>query len=281
MLLISEAIRSFKRAYRLRQARNEVERRFRTAAAARPHGLPGMLVVSLTSYASRFATLTLTLRSLVRQTVAADKIILWIDAGDYDKLPKEVTDLVDSRFEIAMTPNLRSYTKIVPTLRAYPDAFIATFDDDVYYEANCLEQLVAAFDPESPAIICHRAHEIELGPDGSPVRYDDWTINTWQRIRSPLMFPTGVSGVLYPPGIFHADTCDEQIFLKLCPTSDDVWLYWMWRLNGHVALKIGDRVRVLEWPGSQSKRLQSINRENGGNDQAIRAMVERYGFPKP
>ena len=34
----------------------------------RPHGLPGPLIVSLTSHAARFATLAPTLRALTRQT---------------------------------------------------------------------------------------------------------------------------------------------------------------------------------------------------------------------
>ena len=45
------------------------ERRWRSPIAPKPHGLPGPLIVSLTSYGPRLASLHLTLKCLLRQSV--------------------------------------------------------------------------------------------------------------------------------------------------------------------------------------------------------------------
>ncbi|MFC3215790.1 hypothetical protein [Novosphingobium panipatense] len=57
-------------------------------AARRHHGLAGELVVSLTSYPVRYATLHLTLKSLLRQQTVPDRIVLWIADGDVAALPR-------------------------------------------------------------------------------------------------------------------------------------------------------------------------------------------------
>ncbi|MFD2814023.1 hypothetical protein ACFSYD_05000 [Paracoccus aerius] len=58
--MISGAFRAFKHRRRLARAQAEIVGRPDTSG--RPHGLPGPLVVSLTSYPARFGTLALTLR---------------------------------------------------------------------------------------------------------------------------------------------------------------------------------------------------------------------------
>src|SRR5579864_6248399 len=97
-----------------------------------PHGLPGTLVVSLTSYPPRFPTVALTLRCLLTQSIKPDHVILWIAHADEARLPPEVLALRALGLEIRSTEDLRSFKKIVPALRDFPDAFIVTADDDVY-----------------------------------------------------------------------------------------------------------------------------------------------------
>jgi len=41
---------------------------------------------------------------------------------------------------------------------------------------------------------------------------------------SPMIFPAGVGGALYPPGHLHPDVLDEATFRALCPSTDDAWL---------------------------------------------------------
>lgn len=271
--MISDAFRAFKHRRRLARAKAEVAAR--SDAPGRPHGLPGPLVVSLTSYPARFGTLDLTLKAILRQTVRPDRLILWLDRGDEGCLPPAVKALPG--LEVQTCPAWRSYKKIVPTLLDAPDSFVVTADDDVYYPTDWLEKLVAAAQ-DGARIACHRAHRIVL-KQGLPAPYGEWRHNVEAPERSPLTFLTGVSGVIYAPGVFHPDVTRDDLFPRLAPRSDDVWLYWMHRLAGIEAQKIGTRARILEWEGSQTQSLRSENLHGTGNDQAVAALLKHYGWP--
>lgn len=272
--MISNAFRAFKHRRRLARAKAEIDARPDTPR--HPHGLPGPLVVSLTSYPARFGTLALTLRGILAQSVRPDQVILWLDDGDQAQLPPDVGMLPG--LEVRICPAWRSYKKIVPTLLAHSDAFIVTADDDVYYPADWLENLVNAVQAGA-RIACHRAHRIVLHADGQPASYGQWRHNIDTPEQSPLIFLTGVSGVIYAPGVFHPDVARDDLFKRLAPRSDDVWLYWMHRLNRVEAQKIGTRARILEWEGSQAQSLRAANLHGTGNDQAIAAMIGHYGWP--
>ena len=274
--MIRDAFRRFKQ--RRRQARALAEIAARPDQPGRAHGLPGPLVVSLTSYHARFDTLAPTLRALLRQTVQPDRVILWLDQGDLHRLPPEIRDLAG--LEVQVCPDWRSYKKIVPTLMAHPDAFVATADDDLYYPADWLERLVVAA-AGGARIACLRAHRVVMEGD-RPAGYEAWEHNIGAPEAGPLVFPTGVSGAIYAPGVFHPDVTRDDLFLRLAPGADDIWLYWMHRMAGSRPAKIGGRARILEWDGSQAVNLRAVNRPpggQGGNDRAIAALLEHYGWP--
>lgn len=259
-------IRRLKAEWRTRRAVAEIESR---ALAPRAHGLDVPLVVSLTSYPGRYGTLERTLKGLTRQTVRPDHVILWLARGDGDSLPAGIRALA----EVREVEDLRSYKKIVPALTAFPDAAIVTADDDVYYPADWLERLLAG----QSTVRALRAHRVVL-EGGVPAPYERWNRGLRGAERSGLVFPTGVLGVFYAPGVFHPDVTRANLFRDFAPDADDVWLYWMHRMTGQRAEKVGGHLRVLEWPGSQRQSLRAGN-IHSGNDRAVAAMVARYGFP--
>ncbi|TXB68802.1 glycosyltransferase family 2 protein [Paracoccus aurantiacus] len=268
--MIADAFRRWKHARRIRAFEAEIAAR---SFNPRPHGLDAPLIVSLTSYGPRLPTVSKVIASLLRQTVSADRVILWLDKADRDRLPPEVAE---SGAEIRVCPDWKSYKKLVPTLLEAPDAYIVTADDDVYYGPNWLEGLTAK---AGSGAVCHRAHEITM-QGGLPRVYDDWNRNITAPAAGPLIFPTGVGGVLYAPGVFHPDVTDANKFMRLAPSADDVWFYWMHRMNGSAPEKIGGRFRVIEWPGSQAQNLRATNLGTGGNDRAVAAMIAEYGWPE-
>jgi hypothetical protein len=276
MLRPAQLFRQFKRRRRLAAAHAELASR---PADGRAHGLASGLVVSLTSYPARFGVLPLTLECLLRQSLRPDLTVLWVAHADMEALPAAVRALAGPAFEIRATDDLRSYTKILPALAAFPGAAIVTADDDVYCHADWLERLVAAHAATGDPVIAHRAHLVRMQPDGMPAAYADWEVNTAALGPSPRLFPTGCSGVFYAPGSFAAEVGDRALIARLCPRADDVWLYWMHRLAGHAARKIGGRVRILEWEEPGAETLRSFNLQQGGNDLQIRAMLEHFGWP--
>jgi glycosyl transferase family 2 len=256
------------RALRRRKHRNE----------GRPHGLPGELVVSLTSYPARFDTLHLTLACLLDQTMKPDRTILWIAEGDMDKLPAKVRRLQDRGLEIRLCGDLRSYKKLIPALKAFPGAFIATADDDIYYPADWLETLVNGF--EDGVIVCHRAHRIARFANGAIRPYEDWEVDVQDanaRQPSTDILATSGAGALYPPGSLGPRVTDRLAFERLCADGDDLWFHWCARLNGTLQKKVGGKMNLVMWRGSQTSSLWEAN-ARGGNDQMI-AELERE-FPE-
>jgi hypothetical protein len=257
------------------------EARWSLPIKARPHDLPGPLVVSLTSYAPRLASLHLTLKCLLRQTVKPDAVVLWLAEPDLDVAPDSLRQMQLHGVRLMPTEDLKSFKKIIPALKAWPNAFVATADDDVYYRSSWLEELVDGWSGDPHEIVCRRARKIALRPDGAPEPYARWRWRHQEDV-STMLLPVGMGGVLFPPGVLaKPDVFDEQSFLRLCPTADDMWLYWMARKAGAVVRKVGRQRTYFFWPRSQDVGLANINRRAGANDQQIRRMVDHFGFPPP
>lgn len=242
----------------------------------RCHGLPGELIISLTSYPRRFSVLGFTVRSLLDQTVRPDRVVLWIAEQDIDQVPADVKALSQYGLEIRSCEDIRSFKKIVPTLREWPHAYIVTADDDIYYESSWLESLIDSYDVNHPRILCRRAHRVVRGANGRMRPYQHWD---WQ-IVDPRpsycdIFPTGCDGVMYYPGALSEETTNSAVFMDLCPSADDVWLFWMGRLKGAEYQQVGGYSRPLEWPQSQVGALYSLN--TSLNDRQIEAMQNYYG----
>lgn len=252
----------------------------RRMSAKRHHVLPARLVVSLTSHPPRYPTLGLTLKCLLTQTVTPDLVILWLAPEDLEKLPQSIRDLErDTCLEIRTCRDFRSYNKIVPTLADFPDAFVVTADDDVFYPARWLEQLVASWSGNFRQIVCHRARRITRDAGGNWQPYKGWPLLRRERGQSTAYLPTGVGGVLYPPGSLDPEVLVSERFTTLCPNADDLWLYWMGRRAGATYLHLGFNLTPLSWRGSQEVRLGAANIRNSGNDVQVAALGKHYGFP--
>lgn len=266
------------RVLRARLAREWARRRWHGRTPGVDHRLKAPLIVSLTSFPARFPTLRPTLECLMTQNMRPDRVILWIAHDDMRALPKDVAELADHGLQIELCDDLRSFKKIIPALRRFPGAYIATADDDVYYPADWLRTLISGL--EKPNVVpCHRAHRIRFDADGAPLPYAHWDLAIAPGPAASDIFPTGVGGVLYPPGSLAQWATDEALFMRATPTADDVWLYWMARLNGWRFQKVGpSRNELICWPRTQDVALQDINMyEGAGNDRCVAAMARLFG----
>jgi hypothetical protein len=246
--------------------------------SGRKHSLPARLVVSLTSHRKRFPTLHLTLRCLLSQNIKADELVLWLGYEDAPSLPSEVFALKAHGLVVRECEDIGPFTKIIPSLKEFPDAFVVTADDDTYYPRDWLDHLVSEyiFDDE---ILCRRAHRILLDDGGLPLPYPEWDRDIEEKGFGPDIFPTGVGGVFYPPDVLPAETLDLSSIRRLCPRADDIWLYWMASLAGRRFRRVGPRIECLSWRGSDAAALFHDNLRAGGNDKQIQAMVGEYGMP--
>jgi len=254
--------------------------RFSQHYSKRAHGLDAPLVVTLTSYPPRFAYLGKTLRSLLDQSVAADRTVLWIAHDDLPLLPPDVLALCSHGLEIRGCGDMRSYKKLIPALREDPARYFVTADDDVYYPPHWLAGLVETARLHRAKVIAWRAHEALLDDSGRFLPYRDWLLATHRQEVCPAagrLFPTGVGGILYPPNAFAADCDNADLFMSLAPQGDDIWLFWQARMAGTGHCRVPGNFDVLEWPTTQGVGLYCDNMQGDGNDRQIAALTAHYG----
>jgi len=243
------------------------------------HSLPQKLIVSLTSWHKRFSTLHLTLQCLLKQTVKADEVILWLAESERHLVPENVQAFGAQGITIKYCEDIKSYKKIVPALIDEPNAFIVTADDDLSYHPEWLEKLIAAWDGDYKTVVAHRAHKICLDEKGMPIPYKKWNWNYGDSSDlSNLIFPTTGFGTLYPPHCFHEDVVNKSLFEELSSNADDVWLFWMCRLNGVKFNVVGGDMVQGEWKGTSEEGLWRTNLLKGENDKYIKNMIAHYGF---
>jgi hypothetical protein len=256
--------------------RERARRRFSAGDVRRSHGLSAPLIVSLTSYPPRFPTLRPTLECLLTQSIKPDRTVLWVADSDLHALPSEVVELERRGLDIETCADMGPFKKLVPALIRWPDAFICTADDDVYYHRTWLAEFVSHLAPSARVIPCHVARGVAVDGQGAPLPYRRWRHEASSRPH-PLVFPIGLGGVLYPPASLSPEATNAALFTALCPTSDDVWVYWMARRNGWTFHRISNRQFVC-WTGSQQVALQHDNLAFG-NDLQIARLTATFGFP--
>jgi hypothetical protein len=135
-------------------------------------------IVTLTSYGKRIkSTAPYTICSLLNQTVLPDRIILWLANGT--PIPSILKDLMKKGVEIKYCKDIKSYKKLIPALKQFPDDVLITADDDVYYSANWFEQLKNAYSNDKTKIYAHRMHRISFDEHHNIMPYKKWqhTIN--------------------------------------------------------------------------------------------------------
>jgi hypothetical protein len=245
------------------------------------HNLPNGLILSLTSYRPRFTKLHLTIMSLISQDMRPDKLILWVAEEDYAFLPEKVLRL--TKFDIFDIKTCHDYgpgTKIIPALSFYPNDFIVTADDDLYYPRHWLRMLTREWNGDFKTIFAHRVHEITLKNENEFNDYADWTFDIKHNKAHELNFATGVGGVLYPPNALDKRVLDTKTYLEICHKADDVWLYWMARLGGSCVVNTQWPFAATTWLGSQKVGLVTDNLIQGRNDLYIKQMNKKFGLPQ-
>ena len=243
------------------------------------------LIISLTSFPQRMYEIHYTLYSLLTQTVKPAKVVLWLGSEQFPNgekdIPPKVLKLKENGLVIEWHKNLRSYTKLVPSLKKYPNNIIVTADDDIYYEKDWLEKLLKSHKENKNCIICHRAHRVKFDRE-KLAPYKKWPKKIKGGKASYLNFLTGVGGVLYPQNSLHKDVLKEELFTELAPKADDVWFWAMAVLNKTKILVVKDWIRELTYVNPERERgltneitLFSFNKK-GGNDLQIEKVLNHY-----
>lgn len=233
------------------------------------------VIVSLTSYPPRFPTLHKVIEKLLAQSLKPARVCLWIGVQDMPLLPAKVRELKAAGLEIYEIPDFKSYNKIIHCQTMFPGSVIVTADDDVAYPGDWLRYLYAYHLQNPGTVICHRARYMTFQPNLEVNPYWLWP-NLDREMESPMVFPLGVGGVLYPCNCFYEDVGRHEIFTELCSHGDDIWLKAMTLLNGTPCRKIHNFPKYFRHVrGTQRVNLKSRNLDFK-NDEQIQRVFKKY-----
>jgi len=110
-----------------------------------------------------------------------------------------------------------------------------------------------------------------------------WKLYRFLRVilwgRRPKMnnLATSGGGTLFPPHSLHKDASREDIFMKLPPTTDDLW-YWTMAVANGTKTAVASRSLHLEYvPDSQEESLWHVNcGANNQNQKNLEALASKY-----
>ena len=228
------------------------------------------IVMSMTSFPEVLDFAEKTIKTILEGSVLPDRLVLYLTPSEFkDKpIPVSLLNLVKSNpiLEIRYYPDeIRSYGKLIPALKDFPEDIIVTIDDDVYYHRNMLEMLLKTHKKHPDAICAHRARKIKPS-----LPYRKWRKYKWYHFllkrtyKSPFILPTGVGGVLYPPHSLKEDMLDPELFLKLAPTADDIWFWAAALANDTAVIPVPFGIyKPIDMPKPNNLSLKTVNFRGG------------------
>jgi hypothetical protein len=245
------------------------------------------IIASLTSFPFRISTVYRAVESILNQTVRLDKVILYLADEQFPEhnLPEDIVRLMreKSEFEVRWWPHdIKSYKKLVPALIEFPDDIIITFDDDILYPPDIVERLIRKHRKYPSAVCGCRVRRIAV-KKGKVGLYKEW-----RRYKARHLFLLGAypkfgnlattgGGALFPPHSLHPEAVRDDIFMELCPTTDDLWFWAMAVLNNTRTAPAGKCYRINIMEEAQAEALANDNvRGKSLNDSNMKKILERY-----
>jgi hypothetical protein len=245
------------------------------------------LIVSLTSFPERISEIKYVIYSLLNQSLLPEKIVLWLAESQFlnkeKDLPKELLNFKELGLEIHWCEDIKPYKKLIPSLLNFPDYYILTADDDIYYRRKWIQKIWHEHDIHPNDVVCHIAKKIKFDKNSDIIPYMQWQRNIKPCDSSFIYFPLCGGGALFHKTLVSNEIVNKELFLKLSPYADDIWFYIM-------AVKNNVRIRVVRNPYNQIKyvnpyrdyklidqyTLTSQNVDNNQNDIQFKKIIEYY-----
>jgi hypothetical protein len=107
------------------------------------------LIITMTTWRKRIDNLPVVIDSILNQTKKPDKIVINLSEEEFANkekdIPKNVLDYLNNHKHIVEIywcgKNIRTWKKIIPTLKRYPNDAVLCMDDDWIYNKNYIEKL--------------------------------------------------------------------------------------------------------------------------------------------
>lgn len=237
------------------------------------------VIVSLTSFPARINDIWITIECILRQSYKPDMVILWLAESQFPdkKLPKNLKKLKHRGLTISFcNEDLRSHKKYIYALEQYPNDYIITLDDDLYYDSDLLKNILTLKEKFPESIPTNRAHKITF--DKNEIQpYRKWQHNSVDSFPSNSLVQTGGFGTVYQTSDLFKDFNNKELIKELAFHADDLWLKIMVFLNNK---KVVTNTKYNKDPitvkTSQIEKLVTTNVIEGGNDKQMLNMLNHY-----
>lgn len=234
------------------------------------------IVVSLTSFPARINRVWLAIESILRQKQKPNKIILYISKsqfGSINELPHPLLEQTKRGLEIIMVEgDIRSHKKYYYAFNSFQDAYIITIDDDVFYPSYLISNMINDSKDNPNTIIANVAKTVILH-NNELTDYSKWPISNLNSC-TKQNFLIGIGGVLYPPHSVNTFYKQKDLFMKLCPLADDIWLNAMAQLNNTCVFKSNSKVAMLPIWNRKPQNLHSVNVSRNQNNIQLKKTRE-------
>lgn len=243
------------------------------------------VIVSMTSFPAAIGYAAKAARSILKGATLPDKLVLYLTKSQFEdeKLLDEVRELEKENpvFEIRYYErDIRSYRKLIPALKDFPDAIVVTVDDDVDYNPEMLRILLNLHFYFPDDIIAHRAKRIKPGKPYKKwpkFRWYDFVLNRIHRGHDIIQ--TGVAGVLYPPHALKEEMLDEDLFMRVAPTTDDIWFWAAATAKGTSIIPVPfglNKPKGLGKPKALSLKTSNFKGKTDRNSLALKEILKLY-----
>ncbi|MCF0149943.1 MAG: hypothetical protein HUJ80_00860, partial [Firmicutes bacterium] len=233
-------------------------------------------IISLAAYPARILSVLATIKSLIAQDITFKKIVLQLTESEFPNriLPEDILRLQEFGLEIHWRE------KRIPAPGEHGDDIIVTADGGVIYPADWLRRLMTAYLEHPDCLNALRAHKIHFRKL-SPKPCSQWRLNYRGEEGAERfdLFPVGAEGVAYTRKLLHPDAFRSDLFTKLRPAGDDIWLWAM-------ALKNGTRIRLIQPDSGDLARaggsrdgenpLREQNLRGANNDRMLESLLREY-----
>lgn len=240
------------------------------------------VIISLTSFPARIRKLPIILETLFRQTVSADRIVLWLANSQFenrDDVEHRFRKYIQRGLEIRYCEDIKAHKKYYFTMLENPDAFVITVDDDIFFSDTLVENLLTTYLTHPDCIICTRAHKMQF--DGKTLSsYSKWNMRAKGETGPDVyLCPTGGAGCLYPPMCLSKHVFDKDVLIKKCLYADDIWMKCMsFMIEKKVVLTEKNNPEIIDVIGGKTHGLAKKNVEQNMNDVQLNAVAEHYNI---
>lgn len=222
----------------------------------------GRIIASLTTFPARIDKLWIVVESILRQSRKPDKLILWLSEEQFpsiDSLPQKLLKLRHRGLEICLCQgDLRSHKKYYYVLKRFRNDHLFTFDDDIIYPSNTISSVLKVAEKNPNCVVGRYSNHIKLDEAGN-VCFDRQFTSEYVNTPKWDTFIGSGGGTLYPAGSLPEIAMEDDVFMNICKTADDVWLNSMCRFNSYPVVATMQHCPLLEVLNRRNTTLAEVN----------------------